>query len=100
MKLSIVMIILILFFNACSQKEVEPKVIIKKELVCVKWYTIARPHAKIKIHKAKENVELAKAYKEAVNQGFETYEKQIERYKKICVPKVGSADNEDNSKME
>lgn len=99
MKLSMILTMLIFLFNGCSQK-IEPKVIIKKELVCVKWYTIERPHANIKIYKAKGNVELAKAYKEAVEKGFKTYEEQIRRYKEICVPKIGNTDNKNNSKME
>ena len=96
MKLILIPTLLILIFSGCSQKEVEPRVVIKKELICTKQYTVEKPNASIKILKTKGNIELAKAFKEAVDKGFSFYEEQVRRNNELCISKIGSAAKETN----
>lgn len=74
--------LLILAFSGCSQKE--PQVVIKKELVCVTQYKTERPNANIKILNEDWNIEIAKAYKDSLNEVFDFYEDQVDRNNRMC----------------
>lgn len=82
-------VVLLLVFSGCASKPtVLETVVVKKELICIKQHILAVPHADIKIQNIKGNIELAKSYKQAVEQGFKTYEKQIRTNNQLCVSPV------------
>ena len=83
MKPLIVMITLIFLFSGCSSK-LEPKIVVKKELICTQQYTVDQPKADIKILNTKGNIEIAKAYKRALDEAFNFYKKQTIRNNNLC----------------
>ena len=83
MKLLITISILIFLFSGCSTK-LEPKIVVKKELICTQQYTVDQPKADIKILNTKGNIEIAKAYKRALDEAFNFYENQVKRNNNLC----------------
>jgi len=71
------MILLTLLFSGCAEK-----VVFKDKLVCVEQLLIPRVKADIRIHK--DDIEVAKAYKESSSSAFSFYEKQVENNNKLC----------------
>ena len=65
-------------FTACADKQV----IFKDRLVCNKQLTVPRVEADIRIHK--DDLEVARAYKESKDSAFGFYEKQVETNNKTC----------------
>lgn len=91
MKLSLILMsILLLVFSGCSQR-----VIVEKEIVCVEQYLIPQPKVNLRVHK--DDVEIAKTYVEANNQGYEYYEEQVKRNNNLCVSQIRNNDRKDKT---
>lgn len=79
MKIQIVMMIFLSFlFSACAKKEV----VFEDKLVCFEQIKIDRPKADLRVKKADMNVALA--FKEAINSSFDFYENQVNQNNKLC----------------
>lgn len=78
---SLVMMILSMFlFSACSQKET--LTVFEDKLVCFNQIKIDRPKADLRVKKA--DLEVALAFKEAINSSFDFYENQVNQNNKLC----------------
>ena len=82
MKKAILLLLLFSFaFVGCSQKE--PKVIFKEKMVCVEQEKIERVEpVKMRIHN--DDINVAVAYKTAIDSNIEFYEKQVDRNNTFC----------------
>ena len=82
MKKAILLSLLFSFiFIGCSQKE--PKIIFQDELVCVEQQKIERLEpTQIRVHN--DDIDIAVAYKTAVDSNIEFYEKQVDRNNEFC----------------
>ena len=82
MKKAILLSLLFSFiFIGCSQKE--PKIIFQDKLVCVEQQKIERLEpTQIRVHK--DDVDVAVAYKTAIDSNIEFYEKQVDRNNEFC----------------
>ena len=79
MKIQIVMMIFLSFlFSACVKKEV----VFEDKLVCFNQIKIDRPKADLRVKKADMNVALA--FKEALDSSFDFYENQVNQNNKLC----------------
>ena len=79
MKIQIVMMIFLSFlFSACVKKEV----VFEDKLVCSEQIKIDRPKADLRVKKADINIALA--FKEALNSSFDFYENQVNQNNKLC----------------
>ena len=77
-------ILLSLLFNfafvGCSSKE---QIVFKDKIVCVEQQKIERPQpTQMRVHK--DDVDVAVAYKTAIDSNIEFYEKQIDRNNTFC----------------
>lgn len=82
MKKAILLSLLFSFiFIGCSQKE--PKIIFQDKLVCIEQQKIERlGPTQIRVHK--DDVDVAVAYKTAIDSNIEFYEKQVDRNNEFC----------------
>lgn len=82
MKKAILLSLLFSFtFIGCSQKE--PKIIFQDKLVCIEQQKIERLEpTQIRVHK--DDVDVAVAYKTAIDSNIEFYEKQVDRNNEFC----------------
>ena len=71
------MILLIFLFSGCAEK-----IVFKDKLVCTEQLTVPRVQADIRIHK--NDLEIAKAFKESNDSAFGFYEKQVEQNNLLC----------------
>ena len=79
MRIKIVMMIFLSFlFSACVKKEV----VFEDKLVCSEQIKIDRPKADLRVKKADINIALA--FKEALNSSFDFYENQVNQNNKLC----------------
>ena len=79
MKIQIIMMIFLSFlFSACVKKEV----VFEDKLVCSEQIKIDRPKADLRVKKADMNVALA--FKEALDSSFDFYENQVNQNNKLC----------------
>lgn len=68
-------------FTGCAEKE--PVVVFQDKIVCFEQVKLDRPQeVKIRIHK--DDLEVAKAYKQVINDSFTFYENQVDRNNKLC----------------
>lgn len=74
---SLVMISLIFLFSGCAEK-----IVFKDKLVCVEQLTVPRATAEIRVYK--DDIEIAKAYKESNDSAFGFYENQVEKNNELC----------------
>jgi hypothetical protein len=72
------MIFLSFLFSACAQKEV----VFEDKLVCSEQIKIDRPKADLRVKKA--DIDVALAFKEAINSSFDFYENQVNQNNKLC----------------
>ncbi len=82
MKKAILLSLLFSFiFIGCSQKE--SKIIFQDKLVCIEQQKIERlGPTQIRVHK--DDVDVAVAYKTAIDSNIEFYEKQVDRNNEFC----------------
>ncbi len=82
MKKAILLSLLFSFiFIGCSQKE--PKIIFQDKLVCVEQQKIERLEpTQIRVHN--DDLEVAVAYKTAIDSSIEFYENQVDRNNIFC----------------
>ncbi|MBP6468770.1 MAG: hypothetical protein KA277_12285 [Fusobacteriaceae bacterium] len=82
MKKAVLLSLLFSFiFVGCSNKEVQ--IVFKEKLVCVVQQKIERTQpVQIRVHN--DDIEVAKAYKYAIDSNIEFYEKQVDRNNKFC----------------
>ena len=82
MKKAILLSLLFSFaFVGCSQKE--PQVIFKEKIICVEQQKVERVEpVKMRIHN--DDINVAVAYKTAVDGNIEFYEKQVDRNNIFC----------------
>lgn len=90
-KLLLVITLLLLSFSGCSHKEI----VIEKELVCTKQQTFTKPTAKLRVYN--EDIETAKAYVEANNEGYSFYEEQVRRNNELCISKSRESNIKDKT---
>jgi hypothetical protein len=84
MKKAILLSLLFSFiFFGCSQKE--PPVVFKDKLVCTEQQKIERIDTQIRVFD--DDVEVAKAYKIAIDTNLDFYEKQVDRNNNLCKEK-------------
>lgn len=77
--MKIVLVIMLLFlFSGCSEKQI----VFQDKFVCIEQSKIERPVAEIRVHK--NDVEVAKSFKDSLDSSFEFYESQIDRNNKLC----------------
>ena len=87
MKIILSALVFSFLFNGCAEKE--PTIVFQDKIVCFEQAKIDRPgEVVIRIHK--EDEEIAKAYKQVIDDSFTFYENQVDRNNKIC---------EDNKKV-
>jgi len=72
------MIFLSFLFSACAKKEV----VFEDKLVCSEQIKIDRPKADLRVKKA--DIDVALAFKEAINSSFDFYENQVNQNNKLC----------------
>ena len=82
MKKAILLSLLFSFiFVGCAEKE--QQIVFKDRFVCVEQQKIERPQlTQIRVYK--DDVEVAKAYKESIDSSFTFYENQVDRNNKFC----------------
>ena len=82
MKKAILLSLLFSFiFIGCSQKE--PKIIFQDKLVCIEQQKIERlDPTQIRVHK--DDIDVAVAYKTAIDSNISFYEKQVDRNNTFC----------------
>lgn len=82
MKKAILLSLLFSFiFIGCSQKE--PKIIFQNKLVCIEQQKIERlDPTQIRVHK--DDIDVAVAYKTAIDSNISFYEKQVDRNNTFC----------------
>ena len=67
-------------FIGCSQKE---QIVFKEKIVCVEQQKVERVQStQMRIHK--DDVDVAVAYKTAIDSNIEFYEKQVDRNNTFC----------------
>lgn len=77
--MKIVLLITLLFlFSGCSEKQI----VFQDKYVCIEQTKIERPAAEIRVHK--NDMEVAKSFKDSLDSSFEFYESQIDRNNKFC----------------
>lgn len=82
MKKAILISLLFSFiFVGCSQKE--SQIVFKDKLVCVDQQKIERPQS-IQMRVYKDDVDVAVAYKTAIDSSLSFYEKQVDRNNELC----------------
>ena len=81
MKKAILLSLLFSFiFVGCSSKE---QIVFKDKIVCVEQQKIERPQpTQMRVHK--DDVDVAVAYKTAIDSNIEFYEKQVNRNNTFC----------------
>lgn len=79
--LLIMMILSLLVFNGCSSKE-DIRTVFKDKLVCNEQLIINRPKADLRVKK--DDVDVALAFKNAINSSFDFYENQVDKNNKLC----------------
>ncbi len=78
---SLVMMILCMFlFSGCTQKEV--LTVFEDKLVCFNQIKIDRPKADLRVKKT--DLEVALAFKVALDSSFDFYENQVNQNNKLC----------------
>ncbi len=82
MKKAILLSLLFSFtFWGCSEKE--SQIVFKDKLVCVDQQKIERPQStQMRVHK--DDVDVAVAYKIAIDSSLSFYEKQVDRNNELC----------------
>ena len=75
------MILLFLSFSGCS-----PKIVIQKELYCFSQETL-EPLQEVQIRIHKDDLEVAKLYKEEIENRFDFYTNQVQRNNNLCKEK-------------
>lgn len=82
MKKAILLSLLFSFiFSGCSQKE--PPIVFQDKLVCTEQQKIERIEPiQIRVHK--DDVDVAVAYKTAIDSNISFYENQVDRNNKLC----------------
>ena len=82
MKKAILLSLLFSFiFVGCSQKE--SQIVLKDKLVCVDQQKIERPQpTQMRVYK--DDVDVAVAYKTAIDSSLSFYEKQVDRNNELC----------------
>ena len=82
MKKAILLSLLFSFaFIGCSKKE--PQIVFKEKIVCVEQQKVERVQStQMRIHK--DDVDVAVAYKTAIDSNIEFYEKQVDRNNTFC----------------
>lgn len=69
------------FFIGCTSKE--PQIVFKDKLVCIEQQKIERVEpTQMRIYK--DDIDIAVAYKTAIDSSFEFYEKQVDRNNEFC----------------
>ena len=82
MKKAILLSLLFSFiFVGCSQKE--SQIVFKDKLVCVDQQKIERPQS-TQMRVYKDDVDVAVAYKIAIDSSLSFYEKQVDRNNELC----------------
>lgn len=82
MKKTILLSLLFSFiFAGCSQKE--SQIVFKDKLVCVDQQKIERPQS-TQMRVYKDDVDVAVAYKTAIDSSLSFYEKQVDRNNELC----------------
>ena len=82
MKKAILLSLLFSFiFVGCSQKE--SQIVFKDKLVCVDQQKIERPQS-TQMRVYKDDVDVAVAYKTAIDSSLSFYEKQVDRNNELC----------------
>ena len=81
MKKAILLSLLFSFiFVGCSSKE---QIVFKEQIVCVEQQKIERVQAtQMRVHK--DDVDVAVAYKTAIDSNIDFYEKQVDRNNEFC----------------
>ena len=82
MKKAILLSLLFSFiFIGCSQKE--SQIVFKDKLVCVDQQKIERPQS-TQMRVYRDDVDVAVAYKTAIDSSLSFYEKQVDRNNELC----------------
>ena len=81
MKKAILLSLLFSFaFIGCSQKE---QIVFQDKIVCIEQQKVERPQpTQMRVHK--DDVDVAVAYKTAIDSNIEFYEKQVDRNNTFC----------------
>ena len=74
------MILCMFLFSGCTQKEV--LTVFEDKLVCFNQIKVDRPKADLRVKKA--DLDVALAFKEALNSSFDFYEDQVNQNNKLC----------------
>lgn len=81
MKKAILLSLLFSFaFVGCSSKE---QIVFQDKIVCIEQQKVERPQpTQMRVHK--DDVDVAVAYKTAIDSNIEFYEKQVDRNNEFC----------------
>ena len=77
---TLLIIMLILFFNGCSQK---PLIVEKVKLICVEQYTLEKIEP-LYISINRDDLELFEAKRDSINSQIDFYIEQVEQNNKLC----------------
>ena len=77
---TLLVIMLILFFNGCSQK---PLIVEKVKLICTEQYVLDKISS-LEISINRDDVELFKAKRDSINSQIDFYIEQVEQNNKLC----------------
>ena len=77
---TLLVIMLILFFNGCSQK---PLIVEKVKLICTEQYVLDKI-SPLEISINRDDVELFEAKRDSINSQIDFYIEQVEQNNKLC----------------
>ena len=77
---TLLVIMLILFFNGCSQK---PLIVEKVKLICTEQYVLDKISS-LEISINRDDVELFEAKRDGINSQIDFYIEQVEQNNKLC----------------
>ena len=77
---TLLVIMLILFFNGCSQK---PLIVEKVKLICTEQYVLDKISS-LEISINRDDVELFEAKRDSINSQIDFYIEQVEQNNKLC----------------
>ena len=77
---TLLVIMLILFFNGCSQK---PLIVEKVKLICVEQYTLEKIEP-LYISINRDDLELFEAKRDSINSQIDFYIEQVNQNNKLC----------------
>ena len=77
---TLLVIMLILFFNGCSQK---PLIVEKVKLICTEQYVLDKISS-LEISINRDDIELFEAKRDSINSQIDFYIEQVEQNNKLC----------------